>query len=111
MQIKIKATKIELTDAIKNFTQEKIDMLEKYLGSVVPINCDVEVGLTSNHHNKGEIFRCEVNLQLPGELIRVEKEESDLYKAIDNVKNHLIVSIKKYKEKRINQKRVKTELS
>ena len=105
MQINIKATKIELNDAIRDYIQEKMDMLEKYLGSVAVINCDVEVAMDVNSQQKGEIFRAEVNLNLPGKLIRVEKTEKDLYKAIDKVKDHLIRSIKRYKEKRADKKR------
>ena len=105
MKINIKSTKIELTDAIKDYVQEKMDMLEKNLGSIKVLNCDVEVGMTSNHHNKGEIFRTEVNLSLPGEMIRVEKTEEDLYRSIDNVKDHLTMSIKKYKDKKIERNR------
>jgi ribosomal subunit interface protein len=105
MQINIKATKIDLTDAIHAYVQEKMDMLEKYLGDVQVINCDVEVGLVVGGQNKGEIHRCEVNLEVPGEIIRVEKTSEDLYKAIDKVKDHLPRSIKKYKEIRMDKKR------
>jgi len=35
MQIQIKATKIELTDAIRDYVQKKVDMLEKYIGDVL----------------------------------------------------------------------------
>ena len=105
MQINIKATKIELNDAIRGYIQEKMDMLEKYLGSVAVTNCDVEVAMDVNSQQKGEIFRAEVNLNVPGKLIRVEKTEKDLYKAIDKVKDHLIRSIKRYKEKRADKKR------
>lgn len=105
MKINIKATQIELTPEIKEYVQEKIDMLEKYLGSVQVINCDVEVGLTSAHHNKGEIYRAEINLEVPGELLRIEKTEKELFKAIDKVKDHMTRSIKRYKEKRIDKKR------
>lgn len=110
MKINIKSTKIELTDAIKNYVQEKMDMLEKNLGSIKVLNCDVEVGMTSNHHNKGEIYRTEVNLNLPGELLRVEKTEEDLYRSIDNVKDHLTMAIKKYKEKRVDRNRQMNEI-
>ena len=105
MQINIKATKIELSDPIRDYIQEKMDMLEKYLGSVAIINCDVEVAMDVNSQQKGEIFRAEVNLSVSGELIRVEKTEKDLYKAIDKVKDHLVRSIKRYKEKRMDKKR------
>lgn len=105
MQIKIKATKIELTSELKDYIQEKMDMLEKYLGSIKVQNCDVEVGLAVGGQNSGEIYRCEVNLQVPHELIRMEKTEKELFKAIDKVKDHLIRSIGKYKEKRIDKNR------
>ncbi len=99
MKINIKATKIELTNEIKDYIQEKIDMLEKFLGNVSVQNCDVEVGLGVGGQNSGKIYRAEVNLSVPGKLLRVEKTEKDLYKAIDKVKDHLARSIKKYRKK------------
>jgi putative sigma-54 modulation protein len=99
MQIRIKATNLELTDAIRDYFQNKIDMVEKYLGDIAVINCDVEIEKAVGGQNKGEIFRAEVNLQVPHDLLRVEKTEEDLYKAIDKVKDHLELVIKKYKEK------------
>lgn len=100
MQIRIKSTKLELTEALKNYIQEKVDMLEKYLGGVSVINCDFEVERVANSHNKGDVFRAEINLQVPGALLRVEKSEEDMYKAIDKVKSHMELIIKKYKGKK-----------
>jgi putative sigma-54 modulation protein len=99
MNIKIKSTRLELTDAIRNYFQTKMDMVEKYLGDIKVINCDVEIEKAVGGQHKGEIFRAEVNLEVPQKLLRVEKTEKDLYKAIDKVKDHLEVVIKKYKEK------------
>lgn len=105
MRINIKATNIELTPRIKDYVQEKMDMLEKYLGDIKIIQADFEVELTTRHHVKGEIYRAEANIELPHELLRVEKTEKDLFKAIDKVKDHLKISIKKYKEKRIDKRK------
>lgn len=99
MDIKIKATRFELTDAIRDYCQMKMDMLDKYLGDVQVTNCDVELDMAVGGQHKGEIFRAEVNLTVPKEVLRVEKTEVDLYKAIDKVKDHLAEAIKKYKEK------------
>lgn len=100
MQTRIKATKIELTDAIKDYVEQKMNMLEKYLGSFNAQNCDVEVGMITSKHQKGKIYRAEINLQVPGELLRVEKEAEDLFKAIDKVKDHMAQLIVKYKDKK-----------
>ena len=105
MKIQMKATGLKLTPAIKEYVQVKVDMLEKYLGDIKPTNCDFEIELTTKHHLKGEIFRAEINLSVPGELLRVEKLEKDMYKAIDKVKDHMARNIKKYKEKKTSVKK------
>lgn len=43
MEIRIKATKIELSDDLKEYIEKKIKMLEKYLGGISVSNCDVEI--------------------------------------------------------------------
>lgn len=105
MQINIKATNIELTQKIKDYVQKKMDMLEKYLGAVDIIRANFEVEMTSRHHTKGEIYRAEANLIIPGDILRVEKTEKDLFKAIDKVKDHLMRSIRRHKEKMIDRRR------
>ncbi|PIP34725.1 ribosomal subunit interface protein [Candidatus Falkowbacteria bacterium CG_4_10_14_0_2_um_filter_41_15] len=106
MQVRIKASKIKLTDAIANYINEKLEMVEKYLNHVKVLNCDFEIEKSIGSQHKGDIFRAEINLQVPGEILRVEKTESDLYKAIDKVKDHLTEVVKKYKEKKIEKRRV-----
>jgi putative sigma-54 modulation protein len=107
MQIQIKGTKIDLTPELKDYVQEKMDMLEKYLGSIAVSHCEVELEKALATQNSGKIYRAEVNLSLPGELLRVEKTTDDINKAIDKVKDHLELMIKKYKEKKIDKKRGK----
>lgn len=91
---------MKLTPAIRDYIQEKMNMLEKYLGNIFVRNCDVEVGLTVGGQHHGEIFFCEANLNVPKGFLRVKKEEKDLYKAIDKVKDHLEQAIIKYKKKK-----------
>lgn len=102
MKIKIKATKIELTPQIKDYVQLKMNMLEKYLGKIQVINCDVELSRENGSQNSGKIWRAEVNLEVPGQLLRVEKIEKDLEKAIDKVKDHLERVIIRYKERKFD---------
>ncbi len=105
MQIKIKASKIDLSPSIKDYIQEKMDMLEKYLGSVTATHCEVEIARELTGQHKGKVFRAELNLTLPGELLRVEKTEKDIYKAIDKVKDHMTRSIRRYKQKLQDKRR------
>lgn len=107
MKINIKATKIELSAELKDYVEKKMLMLEKYLGDIIVTNCDVELEHSLTTQNNGKIYRAEVNLEVPGTILRVEKTEKTLNKAIDKVKDHLVLSIVKYKEKKIDQKRGK----
>lgn len=97
MNINIKATGMEMTDAIRSYAEEKMETLVKFFDNIQHI--DIDVGMNSNHHNKGNVYYAEVNMSIPGRLVRVVKEEADLYKAIDKVKDHLKVELEQEKEK------------
>jgi putative sigma-54 modulation protein len=111
MKLNIKATNLELTPRLKEYAQKKMDMLDKYFGKLKIINSRIEISKISNRHLKGEIYRAEANFSIGGDLLRVEKTEKDLFKAIDKVKDHLELVIKKYKDKKINRKKQKQKLS
>ncbi len=105
MRINLKSSNLEMTEALERYIEEKVNMIEKYLGGIEVINCDFAIEKAVGDQNKGKIFRAEINLQVPRELLRVEKTEADMYKAIDKVKDHLVLLVKKYKEKNRDKKR------
>lgn len=85
----IQAKNIELTDAIKGYAEEKIMSLSKFTERYSPCDVAVELGKVTNHHNKGDFFRAEMNMNIPGALLRAEAETDDLYKSIDQAKDDL----------------------
>ncbi|MCX6779357.1 MAG: ribosome-associated translation inhibitor RaiA [Candidatus Magasanikbacteria bacterium] len=105
MQLSIKATGIELTQAISDYVNEKIGGLEKYLKRMDngAVEAKVEVGRSTLHHNKGKIFRAEINLTIPGGLLRAEESSEDLYTSIDLVHDEMKRQIVSYKEKKIEK--------
>jgi ribosomal subunit interface protein len=50
MNINIKATHIDLTFEIKDYVNEKIGSLSRFLDQEQDINIFVEIGKESNHH-------------------------------------------------------------
>jgi ribosomal subunit interface protein len=102
MNIIIKGAKIELTPSLKDFIEEKITDLEKLFGSNIKrdfeVKAFVEIGKTSGHHRKGDIFFAECQIFLPGKGVRAVAEKEDLKLAICEVKDQLQVQLKKYKE-------------
>jgi len=93
----IHAKGMELTSALQEYAEEKILGLEKFFDNI--IKAEIDIGLLSHHHNKGKIYYAEVNLSIPGKVLRVVKESEDLYKAIDKVKDHLKQELDNAKEK------------
>src|SRR3972149_11821890 len=87
MNINLKTKGFDLTGAIEIYLREKLDSLDKILPQDESISADVELMRTTNHHNKGNIYRAEVNLAVSGRLIRAAAEEWDLRVAIDAAKD------------------------
>lgn len=99
MKINLKTKNFAVTQAIKIYLEEKLNSLYKFLPGDESISADVELAKTTKHHQKGDIFRAEVNLSVPGRLIRAVAEEWNLRVAIDKVKDELQREIKSNKEK------------
>ena len=88
MKINIKATGMELTPAISEYVEKKVGMLEKYVRNSGVI-AHVEVGRSTQHHKTGNVFRAEVHLVGAGFDLYAAAEHSDLYAAIDLVKDDI----------------------
>lgn len=101
MKIIIKTTNIELNPQIEDYIHDKIGTIDKFLDGMDRnvIEARVEIGKITQHHQTGNVFRAEVNLKLPGRILRSEAEEMDYRTAIDRVKEELQSEIKKYRGK------------
>lgn len=98
MILTIKATNMELTDPIREYAETKATSLEKFFKQIQKI--EIDIGLDNKHHLKGKIFYAEMNIHVPGKIIRVVKEAETLYKAIDKVKDHLKAEMSEENQKR-----------
>lgn len=105
MHITIQGIGLETTDAIRAQVEKKIQVLAKYLHADAAV-VEVEVGKTTGHHNKGQIFFCEAHLRVPGATtIRAREEAEDLYAAIDEVQDELQRQLVDLKEKKLAERR------
>ncbi len=98
--INIKATNMELTDAIRQYTEEKVLSLRKYVKKFEPVKVSIEVADESGRHRQGPHFKCEFTVEVPGNLLRVEEFNEDLYAAVDGAKDDLQRQMRRLKEKK-----------
>lgn len=100
IQTEVKATGLELTPAIKGYIEEKVGQLEKLVDtSTGGVRAEVEVGKTTDHHKHGDIFKAEINLYVNGNVYRAVATTSDLYAALDEMKDEVARQIVSKKDK------------
>ena len=109
MKINLQYTNMDSSSAIDTYVDMKIGELDKYINikeSDVPsgvvrstVAAFVEVGKTTRGQSKGDVYRAEVQLRMPGSTIRSESTQLDLHRAIDEVKDELQRQLRRYKEK------------
>lgn len=99
MKLNIKYTGLDSTPAIQTYIEEAIGGLDKYLVRLVEkgaVVANVELARTTNHHQKGDVYHAECNLELPGRMLRSESDGSDPRVCVDEVVDRMKAEVKKY---------------
>lgn len=90
----------ELTNAIKEYAEDKVSALTKYLNEDDDaIVYNLRLGKTSNHHNAGKIFFAELNIAVPHKHYDAKIEADDTYAAIDLLKDEMADIIRNHRDK------------
>lgn len=114
MKIIIKTKNLDLTQALQSFIEEKIGGLKKFvnvlkqdtprgLKTLAEVFFDIEK--ETKHHNKGQVFRAEARILLPGKKIVAQSSGDDLFLTVVEIKDKLQQEIKKYKLKNVEKNR------
>ena len=96
MKIIVSGKQLKITDAIKNYTEEKISKIFKYTDAIT----EVDVVLTvEQKKSEGEVHKADGLVYASGTKIKIEARNTDLYAAIDELLERLERQVRKYKEK------------
>lgn len=101
MEILIRGTKVEITDSMKNYVEEKLSKLDKYF-----VNQKIEANVLVKVYNY--LQKVEVTIPLKTLILRAEEEQQDFYAAVDLVINKLERQIRKNKAKLQKREKNKT---
>jgi ribosomal subunit interface protein len=96
----IKATNVELTGAINDYVNKRLEGIKKFIKEGDKAVIQVEVGKTTNHHKQGDVFRAEFNIEISGNKFYAFSEKEDLYVSIDDVKAEIVRQISSNKDKK-----------
>ena len=94
---KITVRNMEMTAPIKDYAANKVakyaDLLEK------AIHIAIEITELTPHRGVAQDFTVEINVNLPGTLIRVAEKGDDVYAMLDKVSDQMARKLKRYEEK------------
>ncbi len=102
MRIVYTSRNIEITDALKNLTEDKLEKIDKYFEE------DIEIHVTYRVQNKTDT--AEITIHLPGTILRSEESTDDMYESIDNAVEKLERQIRKYKTRLKNRQRAQSSI-
>lgn len=102
MSITVAGRKMPVTDALRQYAEEKIGNSMKVM-DIDPLVAEVVLYVEKNPANPRPAC-CEVTLRTKGHIIRVEECEEDMYVAIDVAAAKVVRQLRKYKTKVIDRK-------
>ncbi|WP_281397288.1 ribosome hibernation-promoting factor, HPF/YfiA family [Heyndrickxia vini] len=98
MNYNIRGENIEVTPAIRDYTEKKVSKLERYFTEVPEANVHVNLKVYQD-----KTAKVEITIPLPQLVLRAEEINNDMYAAIDLIVDKLERQIRKHKTK-VNRK-------
>ena len=102
MNTNIKVTNVELSSAIQDYLNKKVAAFDKLINkNDESASLNVVLAKITRHHQKGDIFKAEMNLHISGKVFQASSEEQDIFSAIDFAKDEMVRELRSYKDKKI----------
>ena len=100
MNLNITGKDFELTDSIRNYIEEKVSKLSKYIGEDFDATATLKI--------EGNEQVAEIRVSFPGEVIKAVTASKDLYSSVDKDIDILEGQIRKIKTKKDKQNMTET---
>jgi putative sigma-54 modulation protein len=108
MKFIIHGKNIEVTDALRQYVEEKLGKSEKYSRHILEMNVELCVAKNPRIKNNQQV---NVTTSVNGLVLRAEESAVNMYAAIDLVAEKLERQLKKYENKRSDRPHVKTSVA
>lgn len=91
MQVQLSGHQIDVTPALRNHVQSKLDRLNRHFDNITSLNVVLSVEKL-RHHAEG-------TLAAAGRTLHAEAADADMYTSIDTMMGKLDAQLRKHKEK------------
>ncbi len=109
MELVIHGKNIEVTEAIRNYAQQKLAKAVAHFQNLIA-GIDVHLSVARNPRISAA-QAAEVTVHAGGTVIRVEERSENLYASIDLVADKIARKLRKFKERRQNHHATKTSIA
>ncbi len=96
MNLKISGHHVELTPALREYVQNKLERIKRHFDNVIDITVTLAVDANTE---KDKRQRAEINVHMRGKDLHVESEAQDMYAAIDLLMDKLDRQVLRHKDK------------
>lgn len=94
-----------MTGDVESYLDKKLDTVERLVAGDPSASIRMEIGRSTAHHQSGDVFRAEFNLHVAGKDFRAVSEGSDLFSALDKVKDELVEAVRSHKDRQVSYMR------
>ena len=94
LNFNIRGENIEVTPAIRDYVESKIEKVERYFNEELDANANVNLKVYNNNQTK-----VEVTIPMKNLTLRAEERHNDMYAAVDLIIDKLESQIRKHKTK------------
>ncbi|MBO7702373.1 MAG: ribosome-associated translation inhibitor RaiA [Eggerthellaceae bacterium] len=102
MSITVTGRKMNVTDALRQYAEEKIGNSMKVM-DIDPLDAEVVLSVKRNP-SIALPCKCEVTIRTKGNVVHVEESEQDMYAAIDVAAAKVLRQLRKFKTRVIDRK-------
>ncbi|HAM16805.1 MAG TPA: ribosome-associated translation inhibitor RaiA [Eggerthellaceae bacterium] len=102
MSITVTGRKMNVTDALRQYAEEKIGNSMKVM-DIDPLDAEVVLSVKKNP-SIALPCKCEVTIRTKGNVVHVEESEQDMYAAIDVAAAKVLRQLRKFKTRVIDRK-------
>lgn len=101
MRLKVNGRNVTITDAIRNYVEEKIGRIANHYDQILEIEVTLEV---IKNPSVAENHIADVSCKIPGDKLHVAEKAESMYASIDLVADKLNRQVIKHKEKLLKGK-------
>lgn len=103
--LEISGVRFELNNQVKDYVQQKIGGLDKYMPKHERQSVRGEVILSEEEGQSNNRYTCEVRIDVPRETVTAKESTINMYAAIDIVEEKVRSQLQKHKDKQENDRK------